>query len=182
MVKILKFYEYNWFINYEKVGYYYFVVEIIYAGIAKFTLYYKINIYISGLIFFIIFIVCYKLDLKLYTIFCENINDIFSFKQIQNSNYKNIPIDFLDFFREWKVIIIIIIVIIFFCISYYFYGLKESLSKFIGYIYRRLNFLLNLEIFLYLLDINSVDFIEYNFIFIMLIIVLFMINLIYYLI
>lgn len=185
MIKILKFYEYNLFRNYETVGYYYFVIEIIYANIAKFTLYYKLNVFISGLIFFIIFIVCYKFDIKLFTIFSESINDIFSLQILQGPVYVkeiNIFISCLDFILQWKLIFIIIIFIIFYIILYNSYGLKESWRIIVGYIYRRLNFLLNLEIFTYCLDFNSLDFIEYNFIFIISIILLFIIKIINYII
>lgn len=185
MLKILYYCKYYKFKNYERVGYYYFVVEFIYAGLSKFTLYYKLNVFFSGLIFLIIFIICYKYDIRLFTMFCENINNILNLQNSQVLEQKlyieNIIYCF-DFILERRIILISLILIIFYKILYYNYGLNESTRIIISFIYRRLNFLINLEIFVYFLNLDCGDFIEYNFIFLICVFLLFILRLIVFLI
>jgi len=169
MLKILYYCKYYKFINYERVGFYYFVLEFIYAGLSKFTFYFKINVFVSGLIFFIIFLICYKYDLKLFTMFCEHLNNILNFRDpcvAEQKIYIENILYCLDFILERKMMFIILILIIFYKSLYYTHGLNESVRIIISFIYRRLNFLINLEIFAYLINLNGSDFIEYNFIFI----------------
>lgn len=176
MQKILYYCKYYKFINYERVGYYYFVVEFIYAGLSKFTLYFKINIFVSGLIFLLIFFYCYIYDIRLFTMFCENLNLQNSQVVTQNFYLENI-IYCLDFIFEKRIFFIVLILIIFYNLLYYNYGLNESFRIFISFIYRRLNFIINLEIFIYFFNLNGNEFIEYNFIFFVCVILLLILKL-----
>src|SRR5690606_29023389 len=107
-------------------------------------------------------------------------NNIFNsnnLKFINNQLYINIIINSLDFILQRKLIFICIIIFLFYIFLTKIYGLSESGKILISLIYKRLNFLINLEIFTYLLNLNGSDFIEYNFIFLILIIILFFIKL-----
>jgi len=117
--------------------------------------------------------------------FCENINNILNLQNlevVEQKFYIEYTIYYLDFILEKRTIFIALILGIFYKLLYYNYGLNESTRIIISFIYRRLNFLINLEIFVYFLNLNGNDFIEYNFIFIICVFLLLILRLIVFVI
>lgn len=127
---------------------------------------FDVFIYFISFILFSIFFYFYFYDIKLYSIVKNNFIELYG----------------LVIFLQIKNILIFsfIIFIILLLIALYKYKTKEEIIKIIyTFIYHRLNFLINYYIFIKIFGINTFDYIEYNFLIIVLFFLILLLKIIF---
>lgn len=145
----------------------YLIVRLVDIDESEFQLYFKIKVYLCSLIYLIIFIIFCYYDIKILNLSGE--------MPIHNDNYyinMDIIISILRDYMYNRIYFILPLVL--FIYSYMYYKAKnwqEYKMIILRSIYRLLNLLININIVIYILDIGWYDYIEYNIIFFVMVLI-----------
>lgn len=123
--------------------------------------------YLKLIVLFLIFIICYYLNINFYEWIGNNFNDLITNVYIYI---------FFNFVKEYIIIILLLLLILFILFIFWIkkFNIKETIKFILIFSYHRINFIVNLLILEKILNINMQEFFEYNFI-IMLIFIIYMI-------
>lgn len=115
---------------------------------------FNIKTYLTGFLFFLCFLFCYIKNIKLYSL-------------LKNYIIENIGILNFIFYKNLLLYFIVIIIIMILLYLYKKKTYEEFKKMIILFIYYRINFIINYNIFLKIFKINTIEFIEYNLIIIL---------------
>ena len=131
----------------------------------------SIRLYIKALLMFIIFMMMYENEINILKIIKE--------KYIVKLNNQKI-IEIVNNIGYLKWIILGLIVLIFMIFVHYInrYDWKKTKNFLLIFLYHRINFLINMIIFTRILKISFIEFFNYNFIIMIIFIIVFLLNLV----